>query len=120
MSLQEETVNFKKVIHGIKKNRCVVLSTHIITDIESLCDMIFVLKGGKLAVFNSCAKLAGVASNKVFAVKNTGDIRGRFSSLGEILVNGEIYEKVICEEKQNALPLTPTVEDGYICFTEDL
>ena len=64
----EERLNFKNVIREIKKDRCVVLSTHIITDIESLCDKILILSNGVITQFNSCDELANVANGKVFAV----------------------------------------------------
>lgn len=116
----EERLNFKNVVREIKKDRCVVLSTHIITDIESLCDKILILSNGVITQFNSCNELANVANGKVFAVNSTDDIDAPFYSMGTIYINGKTYEKVICLNKIDALPLAPTVEDGYICFIENL
>ena len=116
----EERLNFKNVVREIKKDRCVILSTHIITDIESLCDKILILSNGVITQFNSCDELANVANGKVFAVNNTDDIDNPFYSMGTIYIDGKTYEKVICLNKIDALPLAPTVEDGYICFIENL
>lgn len=116
----EERLNFKNVIKKIKKDRCVVLSTHIITDIESLCDKILVLTNGKIAQFDSCQKLADVAREKVFAVEDTGEINCEFYSMGTITIEGKEYEKVICKNSIDAVKVEPTVEDGYICFIENL
>ena len=116
----EERLNFKNVVREIKKDRCVVLSTHIITDIESLCDKILILSNGVITQFNSCDELANVANGKVFAVNRTDDIDAPFYSMGTIYIDGKTYEKVICLNKIDALPLAPTVEDGYICFIENL
>lgn len=116
----EERLNFKNVVREIKKDRCVVLSTHIITDIESLCDKILILSNGIITQFNSCDELADVANGKVFAVNSTDDIDAPFYSMGTIYIDGKTYEKVICLNKIDALPLAPTVEDGYICFIENL
>ena len=116
----EERLNFKNVVREIKKDRCVVLSTHIITDIESLCDKILILSNGVITQFNSCDELANVANGKVFAVNSTDDIDAPFYSMGTIYIDGKTYEKVICLNKIEALPLAPTVEDGYICFIENL
>lgn len=116
----EERLNFKNVVREIKKDRCVVLSTHIITDIESLCDKILILSNGVITQFNSCDELADVANGKVFAVNSTDDIDAPFYSMGTIYIDGKTYEKVICLNKIDALPLAPTVEDGYICFIENL
>lgn len=116
----EERLNFKNVIKRIKKDRCVVLSTHIITDIESLCDKILVLSNGKITQFDSCQKLADVAREKVFAVEDTGEINCEFYSMGTITIDGKEYEKVICKNGIDAVKVEPTVEDGYICFIENL
>lgn len=116
----EERLNFKNVVREIKKDRCVVLSTHIITDIESLCDKILILSNGAITQFNSCDELADVANGKVFAVNSTDNIDAPFYSMGTIYIDGKTYEKVICLNKIDALPLAPTVEDGYICFIENL
>ena len=59
----EERLNFKNVIRRIKGDRCVVLSTHIITDIESLCDRILVLCDGRITAFDSCGALADGAGD---------------------------------------------------------
>ena len=91
----EERLNFKNVIREIKKDRCVVLSTHIITDIESLCDKILILSNGVITQFNSCDELANVANGKVFAVNSTDDIDAPFYSMGTIYIDGKTYEKVI-------------------------
>jgi len=116
----EERLNFKNVIRKIKKDRCVVLSTHIITDIESLCDKILVLKNGKITQFESCEALAMVADGRVYAVNNTDGIEYAFHSMGTIEIGGKEYEKIICKDNINALQIKPTVEDGYICFIENL
>lgn len=116
----EERLNFKNVVREIKKDRCVVLSTHIITDIESLCDKILILSNGAITQFNSCDELANVANGKVFAVNSTDYIDAPFYSMGTIYIDGKTYEKVICLNKIDAFPLAPTVEDGYICFIENL
>ena len=57
---------------------------------------------------------------QVFAVDNTDNIDVPFYSMGMVFIDGKTYEKIICLNKIDALPLAPTVEDGYICFIENL
>lgn len=116
----EERLNFKNVVRKIKKDRCVILSTHIITDIESLCDKILILSNGQITQFSSCSELADVAKGKVFAVDSTEKINCPYYDMGTISIEDTVYEKLICKNKINALQLNPTVEDGYICFIENL
>ncbi len=116
----EERLNFKNVIKSVKKDKCVILSTHIITDIETLCDKILILLNGVMTQFNSCDELANVANGKVYAVDSADDINCPYYSMGTISIENKTYEKVICKNEINALKLNPTVEDGYICFIENL
>ena len=95
-----------------------VLSTHIITDIESLCDRILVLCDGRITAFDSCGALEDVARGKVYAVESTDDLATPFHSMGT--VDGKAYEKIISKAPLDAPALEPTVEDGYICFIEKL
>ena len=82
--------------------------------------VILVLLNGKITQFDSCDALAAVAAGKVFAVKNTDCLECRFYSVGSVTIDGAEYEKIICSDKINAVKLEPTVEDGYICFIENL
>lgn len=116
----EERLNFKNVIRNVKKNKCVILSTHIITDIETLCDKILILSHGVITQFNSCEELANVANGKVYAVDSVDNINCLYYSMGTITIDNKTYEKIICQNEINALKLDPTVEDGYICFIENL
>lgn len=117
----EERLNFKNVIRAVKKDRCVVLSTHIITDIESLCDKIMVLSDGRITQFDSCQQLADVAKGKVFAVENPDNLGGDFYSMGLVTIGEKSYEKILSKNPvEGAVEIKPTVEDGYICFIENL
>ena len=55
-----------------------------------------------------------VAKGKVFAVDNTDNIDVPFIQMGMVFIDGKTYEKIICLNKIDALPLAPTVEDGSL------
>lgn len=116
----EERVNFKRVVKEIKKDKCIVLSTHIITDIEELCDKILVLINGKIMVFDSPEKLKEISKNKVFAVASTEHISCKFHIMGQMLIDSKQYIKVISEKPLDGIKLNPTAEDGYICLIGNL
>ena len=48
----KERVRFRNVIEGIGKESIVILSTHIVSDVEHIADYILMMKGGKI-VFNA-------------------------------------------------------------------
>jgi ABC-2 type transport system ATP-binding protein len=43
-----QIVEMRKVIRGLAKGRAVMVSSHILSEIEQTCDRIFVIRGGKL------------------------------------------------------------------------
>lgn len=51
----KERVRFRNVIEGIGKESIVILSTHIVSDVEHIADYILMMKSGKL-VFNAPRK----------------------------------------------------------------
>lgn len=48
----KERVRFRNVIEGLGKESIVILSTHIVSDVEYIADYILMMKGGRL-VFNA-------------------------------------------------------------------
>lgn len=51
----KERVRFRNVIEGLGKESIVILSTHIVSDVEHIADYILMMKGGRL-VFNAPRK----------------------------------------------------------------
>ena len=45
----EERIRFRNVLSGLGEGRLVILSTHIVSDIESIATQIAIMKGGSLA-----------------------------------------------------------------------
>lgn len=118
-----ERLNFKNVIHAEKGNRCIVLSTHIITDIEALCDRILVLKNAKITEFETVSQLADFAKGKVFAVDPETHVKiegAREYVIASFEKGGKEYSRIASSSCADGTELEPTVEDGYICFIEDI
>ena len=43
-----ERVRFRNVIDHLAENRIILLSTHIVADLESIADMVFLMKDGEI------------------------------------------------------------------------
>ncbi len=67
----EERIRFRQVIDEIKENKIIIVSTHIVSDLESLCDKVLIMNHGKLLFNGTLSELS---------VKNTGG-DGAVSSL---------------------------------------
>lgn len=60
----EERVRFRNVISSLSNNKIIILSTHIVSDVEYIADEILILKDGKF-------KEKGTAENLLSTIKNS-------------------------------------------------
>ena len=66
----EERIRIYNLLEEYSKNKIVILSTHIASDIEATCTRVGVLDSGKMIFDGSVNKLAELANGKVYTVEN--------------------------------------------------
>ncbi|MEA1961488.1 MAG: hypothetical protein U9N81_09500 [Bacillota bacterium] len=74
-------------------------------------------------MFNgSCVELKNIALNKVYQVKETdlSSIAGDNFCLKIKEIGGEVYHRVLAQDKQAFSSEEPSLEDGYICLVRGL
>ncbi len=118
----EERIRFKNIISSISKDKTVILSTHIVEDVEALCDEIIIMKKGKLVTSGSCEHIRQLAQNNVFLVPEEV-LKGekiKYSVLGKTFVNDVTCVRILSTEfAKSEFAISPTVEDGYVCIIEN-
>ncbi len=62
----EERIRFRNLLSDVAQERIVILSTHIVGDIEAACENIAILDGGKVLYHGTVDDLLTAASGKVF------------------------------------------------------
>lgn len=65
----EERIRFRNLLCEFAEDRIVILSTHIVEDIESTCQNVAVLNKGKLVFCNSTETLIQQADGKVYSIE---------------------------------------------------
>lgn len=117
----EERVRFRNLLASFSINHTVVLSTHIVADIESSCDQVAVLNEGKIMLMGQLDDLQACASNKVWElyVDNKpalAQIEGKIVSTKKV-TDGFVC-KVISDHKptSEARQLESSLEDGYLAL----
>ena len=115
----QERTRFKNILsHLDADQQLVLLSTHIVEDIESVCDQVMVIHEGQVLFLGSCEELTEKARGKVFDVptRQVPKVRGDFY---EAQV-GRNNSRLICRQMQDYPQLEPTLEDGYMAVMQGL
>ncbi|MCZ7666494.1 MAG: ATP-binding cassette domain-containing protein [Chloroflexi bacterium] len=63
-----ERVRFRNVLFDLAGERIVILSTHIIEDVQQVCSNLAVIKGGRLLFYGSSSELIDQYIGKVWAI----------------------------------------------------
>ena len=116
----EERVRFRNLLCEIAKDRIVLLSTHIVGDIEATCEEIAVLNQGEIVFRGTVRELLKLVENKVYTLEiSTSELdmmKERYLVTG-ILTSGSLAKvKLIADEKpfESATLCSADVEDAYI------
>lgn len=116
----EERIRFRNLLCEIANDRIVILSTHIVGDIEATCENVAILDSGKVIYNGSTEALAKLAEGKVYSIevdkKDIENIKSRFVIIGMLTQGGKATLRVISDDKpfENAIECNPTIEDGYM------
>ena len=116
----EERVRFRNLLCEIAKDRIVLLSTHIVGDIEATCEEIAVLNQGEIVFRGTVRELLKLVENKVYTLEiSTSELdmmKERYLVTG-ILTSGSLAKvKLIADEKpfESATLCSADVEDAYM------
>ncbi len=114
----EERMCFKNTISQIKEDKIIIISTHVVEDIEASCSNIMIMNNGKLIVSGSNNYISSLAKEKVYLVdaENEKQLKGDFFIGKRTSIENKDVIRVLSGEKQNGKSVKPTIEDGYICI----
>lgn len=118
----EERIRFKNIINNIKKDKIILISTHIVSDLETICDKILIISEGQLLFCGTSSEISNLANNKVFLISNDNKehINGNYIIQDSIEIDGKQYLKILSDENIIGDVQSPTVEDGYMCVLKQI
>jgi ABC-2 type transport system ATP-binding protein len=122
----EERLRFRNLLARLAQERTVLLSTHIVADVEASCSGLAVLDRGRLVFHGSPAELVAKAWGNVWEVDvDEGEWRridGRYPVLSSRIVDGRMQVRLLAEDAplDRAQPVEPTLEDGYMAAMKDI
>ncbi len=118
----EERTRFKNVVAGMRGNKTVIISTHIVSDVEAACDLVVIMDNGRLLTAGTTAEIAGIANEKVWLVsaEREAELKGEFFLKDRTEENGKKLLRVLSDDEQPGEQVAPTMEDGYLCAIKRL
>jgi len=119
----EERVRFRNLLSELGGERVVILSTHIVSDVEATASGIAIVDQGKLLAHAAPEELLQRVEGKVWEwVLPSGDLpaaRERWKIGSTVRRADGVHARVVSEEPPpGARPLPPSLEDAYLHVLE--
>ena len=116
-----ERVRFRNIISSLSKDRIVILSTHIVSDVESVANRIVFLKDHQVALEAVPAEICRTMRGKVFEISLPDAELPRFEQGHRVLSIRQEHNWVHLrftdgDIPAEAVPAEPTLEDAFLIF----
>ncbi len=116
----EERVRFRNLLSDLGGSKVVILSTHIVSDVESVASRIAVMREGRLVAAAAPEELLGATRGVVWeAVVSSADYetaRERLTVSKAVRTSDGVRLRAVAEEAPlpGATAAEPTLEDAYL------
>lgn len=119
----EERVRFRNLLADLSGERIVILSTHIVSDVEATAMNIAVIARGTLLTHTAPENLLRAVAGKVWewnvAAAELPAVRAHHLVSGTIRRAEGVQVRIVADERPaaSATAVAPTLEDAYLHFT---
>lgn len=116
----KERIRFSNIISAMSKDKIVILSTHILSDIEAIANDLIIIKSGELIEVGNIDDLIEKVRGKVFEATVNQDIFSKISEKRKIIHRKQERENIrvryVGDEFEGIKnkPLEPSLEDYYV------
>ena len=116
----KERVNFRNIISTLGKDRMVLLSTHIVSDIEYIADTILIMKDGSLILSGTSDELVRAAKGYVWScdvcAEDIERMREKYIVSSIRNCEGGAKLRIVADEMpaKGAAAAEPTLEEAYL------
>lgn len=119
----KERVRFRNLISAFSKNRIVILSTHIVSDVEYIAQEIILQKDGRILHFGKPQDITAEIEGRVWECAVPTSLAGQYSAQFNVsnlrnVENNLTILRIISDDMpiKNAQNVTPTLEDLYLYY----
>lgn len=113
----EERLRFQSIISEIKKDKIILISTHIVEDVHAVCETVAVMRDGKIIKSGTREEMAACAEGKTYIIDmdDLPKFKEPYYKQKQFDSDGKYYLRLVSSAPQDFAPVKPNVEDGYIC-----
>ncbi|OWA35368.1 multidrug ABC transporter ATP-binding protein [Saccharibacillus sp. O16] len=116
----KERVRFRNLISSLSKDRIVILSTHIVSDIETIASSVILIKDRRLFAQDSPGSICQQLNGKIFETDAVDDLDIPHLLLTERQENGQTITRFASEQGSGeARSVTPNLEDVFLYVYRD-
>ena len=123
----KERIRFRNLISNFSKDKIVIFSTHIVSDIEYIADTILMIKDGRIIIDSKREGVTKEIDKKVWTCvvpKNKVDIISRTYRVVNLQHDSDdnVSLRIVSDTKptENAINVVPTLEDLYLYHFDDM
>ncbi|AUG56571.1 ABC transporter ATP-binding protein [Acetivibrio saccincola] len=122
----EERIRFRNLLSNLAEDKIVILSTHIVGDIEMTCNRLSVLNNGKIIFDGTTKEIVDSAKGFTYEVKvpksQIYDFKNRYVITAQKDFGDYVEMKLLFKGKPDDkfVPVNPTIEDGYLNLLYDI
>ena len=119
----QERASFRQLLTELADDRCIIFSTHIVSDIETIADHIAIMRSGQLIQLASPDELLDKVANKCWHLTTNFNelkkIQHEFIVSHSIRKGNMVELNIVADfcPDARALSRPPSLEDAYLYFT---
>lgn len=116
----KERVHFRNLLHQLAKDRIVILSTHIVSDIEAIANQIILLKNRTIYMSATANEVSQQVQGNIFEIP-----AGQKLLFDEMMLSerqkeqGTVLRVAATEPPLNSIEVIPTLEDAFLYLFQD-
>ncbi|MGM9951102.1 MAG: ABC transporter ATP-binding protein [Lysinibacillus sp.] len=115
----KERARFRHILSDLARTRIVLLSTHIVSDVESIANEIIMIKNKQLLYKKDVASICSTMAGRIFETAvdfaDAADFSKKYIVLAEKQEAGRMLIRFMAEEQQpHWQPVQPTLEDVFL------
>ena len=118
----EERMRFKNMIRRNRHGKCILISTHIVEDVEAICDHVILLDEGQVVKESTAEQLKEAARGNVYTVtdREAEALQEPYYVMKDELVNDQFYKRILSPVNQPGKEEEPTLEDSYMLYMKKM